>query len=524
VGYLRVSEYLLRGDFRNLLSVYWGPLISWVTAPLLLLGLLPWEAVRFSLTGFALLYTFQVFRLLHSLAPGSVAVPLFTVAAALTSSAWAARDVAADLPMAACACGLYLALLEAPLGASAHSSWRVGLWGALLWLSKPIGVPLVLCLLVSTALLRAVLNGGSWRDPLRAGTWNLLALGILVSPWVLAISVHYGGFTLTRSIGVSRAVTHPSVTHLWSSPSVTEVHLPPPGRITTWEDPSLDSLEHLQWSPVDSREMAVHQLALTRRSAGRFLAAVRDMDGGGVAGVLLFLLPLALLVTGQARVCWREVWLPLPVVWTFLAYLPFFTEARYLLHLHALIYAVLAVTAVHLQEFFRAVFELQPGKARGMGLIAGGLLLLPPMLSSLCPLQDLLAEAPRQEMRLAGRLAQRLRKAGIVGPVVSWVPYPEKGFNPEGIYLAWVLEQPWLGHLASDGKNLGEAEKLGARILLVKDRSWKRSPPDWVRKHGGWRLLGEGKLCHALLRGGRFFLLVRDPVVLGAEVKNAAGA
>jgi hypothetical protein len=34
-----------------------------------------------------------------------------------------------------------------------------------------------------------------------------------------------------------------------------------------------------------------------------------------------------------------------------------------------------------------------------------------------------------------------------VGPVVSWSPYTSKGFDLEGMYTAWMLDQPWLGHI-----------------------------------------------------------------------------
>jgi hypothetical protein len=45
-SYISIAEKYARGDFRNAINGYWGPLLSWLMAPLIAFGVGPFAAAR----------------------------------------------------------------------------------------------------------------------------------------------------------------------------------------------------------------------------------------------------------------------------------------------------------------------------------------------------------------------------------------------------------------------------------------------------------------------------------------------
>jgi hypothetical protein len=379
-----------------------------------------------------------------------------------------------------------------------------GALAGLSYLARPMGLPMGLALLVGAELMRCTEDG--WSKGRRALGLGACGWLVVAGPWITVLSLHYGEFTTSHSPRIVHAAVGPRTDHPWNLPSLNRLHRPPEGRITSWEDPSTVMDPALRWSPLESLAAWQHQVRLVQRNLRAIVAEVIAFDAIGVVLLALIVLPLAAWRRPRPGVGWREPWLASCALLLVTALAPLHVERRYLWPLVPIGLAAVGCIASRLGGTTDTA--LAPGRSsRILTAIALTALLAPNVLTSTMRAAVLLVTPARQEKGIAERWAEALMARNVVGPVVSWTPHAWKALDPEGLYLAWMLGQPWLANIATDGRDLGAAAALGARVLVAKTLPEVPRPPAWIGND--WTVVETTDVRGTTLRDGRYWLLTR---------------
>jgi hypothetical protein len=297
ISYLAVAEHYAAGSLTEAVNGYWSPLLSWLLAPVVAIGV-P-DLLAFKLLN--LLIAIGVLWATRRLARGigatesSVEVASWALALPLVAAAYAVMspDLLAVLPVL-----LYLELL---VGLGRTSWWRTGaLLGAaagLAYLAKLFALPFVAVHLPLALALLAWRRGAV--PVLRAGGLAVLVGGLIIGAWGGALTAKYGQPTLGTAASANlefMAPGSPGAAPLWIG------LLPPPHPEATsaWEDlpRSLELAEQTAASAdgdpafadaTDTPDGGLDPAGLLRRGIGQL---------GGLAGALLGWLPVVLLAAG----------------------------------------------------------------------------------------------------------------------------------------------------------------------------------------------------------------------------------
>ncbi|GAB4369783.1 MAG: hypothetical protein Kow0062_03980 [Acidobacteriota bacterium] len=298
IAYLRIARYVAEGRFDLAVSGYWGPLLSWIAAPVVRLTDHPVAPARVAMIVASLVMTLGAFALLRRLEL-EPRLRLFAAAlVALAAGTWSARPITPDMLLA----GLLL------WGASrlVDPTWpdRRGVQlaaGALLglaYLAKAVALPVGAAFVLVACGLWAVAGRTDVRRLASAAGVTLLLFAALAGPWIAVLSARYGRPTFSTSGRINQAIVGPDV------PEGRAVHQyrvtiarPQPGRVTVWEDPGESG--YPRWSPTGSLRELRHQFVLVRRNHVELLKNFVAYD-------LLTLGPLALFAALLFHRPWRE--------------------------------------------------------------------------------------------------------------------------------------------------------------------------------------------------------------------------
>lgn len=219
ISYISIAQHYAQGLTQYAINGYWSPAISWLIAPLLLLGLDPLLAFNLvnAVAGTAMIVLGVLFaRRLgqHQFVPAAFAF-VGTAAIALGQS----TVITPDLLVVAWTIGFawYLAEMDHALRPGTVRSrilWGLGLGalGAIGYTIKLFLVPFFFAVLALWALLRWITSFSTDRDLSRlrrlrrftlAPLAAIVAFVIVSAPWVTAISLKYGEFTLGSSFAVN---------------------------------------------------------------------------------------------------------------------------------------------------------------------------------------------------------------------------------------------------------------------------------------------------------------------------------
>ena len=463
IAYMRIAEYYSGGRFDLAVNGYWGPLISWLIAALLAVTPNTLTAMRLAMAASAVVFTAGALLLLVALGLNRAAIILATATTALFASAQSVAWVTPDLLMA----GLLLSGLALTLWAGGHDIGRrpliSGLFYGSAFLAKAPALPIALASLAIVALVRVSLAGIPWRRAIAQSAWAIAGLAIVVLPWMLVLSFHYGTPTLSTSGAINHAIVgppnvaraHPTFSsHLW----------PAPGRLTTWEEPS--RLAYLYWSPFADKEAFRHQIKIITGNAAVFLQRLSEFDLLGVAP--LAVLAAFLLGLRRQRLVaqpWRLA--VIPIVVNGLIYFPVFGGAqRYYFACLPLLLAGASGLAHDLAPRNKRL------SGRAVGLLVTALLFLP---TPLAPLSFALAgRFDRPAFEAATILVQATKPAipgsGAVAGVADQMRV--------ALYLSYVTGRPYLGdnwqetsvdHLGAMGVEYVVTDKASALDQVIRN-------------------------------------------------------
>lgn len=484
VAYCRIAGYYAAGQWELAVTGYWGPLLSWLMAPLVKLGCAPLVAARMvmAMSGVVFLAgavsVFRAFRLPR--------VALLTGAgiAAAWSVFWSVRNISPDLLLAGLAGLAMAATLEAVLApcrrlAVAASNGEVaatasrrhkraiaaGMWWGLAYLAKAVALPWAVLVTAGFALF-ATSGRRELRRELAARLGVIwLCLALVAGPWVAALSLHYGKFTFSTTGPIAHALAGPGEESRYH-PAMVTLHQPDAGRVTQWEEPS--RMAYRLWSPFASGESFRHQSGVVMRNFKTMFEWLAPFEAWlsanerplwrrwlGTFDLLgLGALAIVLLVSHPAYV-WRRCNLRrgrlavLATVSLGLLYLPFFImpeDNRYFYPLWPCLWVAALAALPRKRSWRRRLFPLVTASFAAIAVPWCG--------AALRGLPNPAAEA-------ALRLGSELKAAGQAGPLAG------SGLLPggrAGLYTAFLLGERWLGDEPEAAPDRCAA--AGARVVM----------------------------------------------------------
>lgn len=491
VAYLRLAGYYANGPRELAVSGYWGPLLSWLIALGLKLGLAPLLAARVVMALSAVGYSLGCLALLQALNLSATGRVTGLALAALASVAWSVEYISPDLLVA----GLIGVGIAATVRPAWARGWRVPLLAGVLWgiayYAKAVALPYGIGVILLAMALRCFLDGSRFRAVLRSGGITLMVGGLVALPWIATLSAKYGALTISTSAKAAHAVVGPGEVDRYH-PYARTFHHPEPGRVTAWEDPT--SLPYAEWSPFASGRNFRHQLAVSGRNAVTVWQLLDQFDllhlGVLSAAALLlgwlggYRIPSAAREASPkaARAARRSqagpderdgrasdapgrlpcaLLLPLLLAGLGGIYLPAYlglVDQRYFYAALPLLFGAAALAAEWLGSWLSS---RSPGLTRlvwPLLLISFG---LPALLSAGLSLSGL----PNPATRLAKVLAEKIKQQGEAGPIAG------SGLilgNRSGLFAAWFLEVPWLGDELNATPDSFRAS--GARWVVVDAR------------------------------------------------------
>lgn len=244
VSYLSIAGHLLAGDLDGAVNPYWSPLLSWLVAPLLAVGLSGPVALKVvSAIGAGAVWA-QVRGAARDLGAGSGAVLGLGVALA-PLLVWAAMSIPPDLLVAAPV--IWFVRRLARPDAAPRAALATGAIGGVAGLAKLYAAPVVAVVLGLTVAARLVAGGTAGRPSATGGRagrglvarhrWVLVGFAAVLLPWAVLISLDQGRPTLGTAATTNVALVaegspgHPVLHGGLRAP-------PHPGATSAWEDPS----------------------------------------------------------------------------------------------------------------------------------------------------------------------------------------------------------------------------------------------------------------------------------------------
>lgn len=457
LAYVQLAGHYAQGRTGLMISGYWGPLLSWLMAPLLLGGVPKLAAARVVMALSALVFSGGTLALLRGLALPPAATLAGFFLAALASVFWSVEYIAPDLLVAGLACLALSHTLSSGWLAERRVAVRAGLWWGLAYLAKAVALPWAVASTVTLATLHGCCQRHQRGPARRALLATLLACGLVAGPWIVVLSLEYGRPTFSTTARIAHAVVGPPDRDRYH-PFGRTLHRPEPGRLTQWEDPS--RMPYAYWSPLESRAYLGHQLRLFKENAATILHLAGGLAPVGAAW-WVGLGALALLWVGRADLTthrWRLA--VVPGLCLMAIYLPAYVQRvdqRYFYGAYPCVLALTAGLAGYLAS--RWPLRLAPIRAIAAGVLV--LLFIAPWLPGV---SIALEGMPNPASVVAQDLARRLEGAQLARPVAG------SGMilgGRAGLYTAFLIEQPWLGDEPGGGAAPAQFLASGAGLVIV---------------------------------------------------------
>lgn len=237
VCYIRIATYYASGQFDLAVTGYWGPMLSWLIAPLLGLVENPLYAARIVMGLSAVIFLLGCISIFRSMEIHPAGILVGAWITAVMSVAWSVAAITPDLLMSGLMCMAISQMLSRQWVESRSTQVAVGaLWGAT-YLAKAVAFPLAFLIGMAITSLWVIGRLQARREVLQSFAITLLGFLSVASIWILPLSLKYGGLVFSTSGKIAHAIVGPQRT-LPYHPTSRIFHRPEPGRITSGEDPS----------------------------------------------------------------------------------------------------------------------------------------------------------------------------------------------------------------------------------------------------------------------------------------------
>ena len=448
VAYIRIASYYADGNTTLALSGYWGPLLSWLMAGLLKLGVPELIAARLAMSVSALVFLWGCVAVFESLQLPQRWSVIGAALAALAGAYWSILEITPDLLMA----GL-VALAASRMGddtkSRISSDAATGLLWGLAYLTKAAALPLGFLTIFAFAGLAHARNRGARLAVVGPLLVRSVVFALVAAPWVTVLSLKYHQLTFSTTARISHALTGPGDVDRYH-PFGRTFHQPEPGRITSWEEPSL--MAYQSWSPFENAASLRHQIKVVGRNVILIALLLTSLNLGW-----WMLIP----ALWRAR---SNLESPTPTGWNYaqllvvpvllaVVYLPFsltITQQRFFYAVFPFFFAGLALWAE------AASARQRPGNFKQAFVILSTCL---PLLATAIFIGD----STKFSGECAFELTNRIQAAKLGGPVAGSGSLTG---GRAGLYVSFLLKQPWLGD--EPDPSTASLKKSGARLVVVK--------------------------------------------------------
>lgn len=374
LSYLTIARSYAEGQ--PVVRGYWSPLISWLLAPAVALGIDPYAAFRGlqQVVGLA----FILLSTMLGRRAGLSRTSRLAVAAAM-ALVILTRDfyiVTPDL-LGALVVGLYFYVLTHPSFTVHPIRFGIlaGLTGALAYYAKYYNFAFFLLHFPFSCFLLGV-HGRKIRSVAQAAGSGLGSFFVACLPWILALSARYGHPTITTSSAINIAITGPNATghSCWTAQLCDQ----PEDVLFPGEDPQPQYYRGFGWSPFDSWRSLRHEIGFVWNNLTNWVEQP-TLQLGRFPAVVILALGICVLVL------WPDVERRLRTGWAFLTlvlyaagYMLMFPYFRYYLSIIPLLWIA---TYGLLQGIPYRMPDYGPRPKRSVAMLTGLMLVVAPIMS-----------------------------------------------------------------------------------------------------------------------------------------------
>ena len=335
ISYISIAQKYAAGDIRNAINGYWGPLISWLLVPFLLVGVNPLIATKLlslcvgflTIIGFwRLCFQFEMTNNIRR------AVLFALVPIVMMFALWSFTP---DLLLTCILLYYFSIIFRADYADRASKGALCGAIGAMAYLAKSYAFGFFLVHFVSFSALH-YLSADTRRKKytvLRGFLLGSVLFCLLVAPWAYVISRKYEKLTIGMAGRYSWQVVGPESQGqavLWLG------LLEPPNEtaISAWEDPSYINM--VPWSPFASWNSFLYELRLIARNLYSIVVVCESFSVFFAAILLGYIL---ICVMPPKRLLFRRdaLYPPLTILLYGAGYIVFLIETRYLWVIYVLL-------------------------------------------------------------------------------------------------------------------------------------------------------------------------------------------
>ncbi len=287
ISYIDIAKNYVDGNIGKAINGYWGPALSWMLVPLLLLGMAPLYAIKLLSLAIGALTIIGIARLSYRFEitePIRKIIIIFCIPIILF---YALAFLTPDLLVLSVLAFFFSIIFDDRYPLTPINGVLCGLSGAIAYLSKSYSLfffPLCFVLLSGLHYYRKI-SPDEKRNVLKGLGAGLAVFLIICSLWITLISLKYGGLTISTSGSYNYALVGPeSMGH----PMLTSGLINPEnGTISIWDDPSYLPVQ--KWSPIGSWANFIFQLNLLLNNTWQSINIIK--------GFSVLTLPIAILYT-----------------------------------------------------------------------------------------------------------------------------------------------------------------------------------------------------------------------------------
>jgi hypothetical protein len=438
VAYLQNARHYADGETSLAISGHWSPLISWIIALFLKLGLPPLFAARVFMILSAVFFLLGCLRLFCQFKISEMLLAWGIWTMALLSIPWSVENITPDLLLGGLTSFAFAEMISTRWFLKSGPALFCGLLWGLAYLCKSVALPLGALTAVGIMVMWWKKERCQQFQIIRAFALTMAGMALVASIWIGVLTAHYGKLTVANSAGYNHSLVGPNVTnHLYLLDQ--GLRIPQPGRITIWEDPPSPFPD---WSPLTSWSNAKLQVQILLRNVPVVIFMLTSI-------CLKFPILLAVSIVrlfrrnnadNESNVWWAM----LPVVILAVLFLPDYllvTEQRYFYCATPLLFV--AATGCRWRRSFA------------------------PLLAA-CFLIPVFARAGLHlnSTRTAGEcavvLSEKISARQLAGSVVGSGKLPG---GRAGLYVAWHLQQPWYGDEPVSAAT--DYKAIGAKLIIV---------------------------------------------------------
>jgi len=451
VAYIRIASYYADGNAALAVSSYWGPLLSWLIAGFLKLGVPELIAARLAMLVSAQVFLWGCVAVFQSFQLPRRWCVIGAVLAALAGAYWSVLEITPDLLLAGIVAFAVSRMCDDTKSGIASDVVTGLLWGVA-YLTKAVALPLGCLAILAFASLDYLRNRGTRPAILRQVLVRGAIFALAAAPWVTVLSLKYHQLTFSTTARISHALTGPTDVDRYH-PFARTFHRPEPGRISSWEEPSL--MAYRTWSPFENAVYLRHQIKVIGRNLVMIALLLTSLNLGW-----WLLIPACTRAWANPESrrqagwnCARAMAIPVLVAVVYLPFSVTITQQRFFyaafpfLFVGVVLWAEV-VPAQRLAAKFRRAFAVA---AAALPLLVAAIVV---------------GDSTKYAGECAVELANRIQAAKLVGPVAGSGSLTG---GRTGLYVSFFLKQPWLGDELNP--TAASLKKSGARLVVVKRNS-----------------------------------------------------